>query len=136
MAGEKTLLANSYPDHFGYVTCTILEDNLTSAEGDVPIFITDRDIIVDSISFMANVDDSADLSFLVRKADSGTAPSGGTAICTALTDTVGAYTTVAGVVDTANNVLTAGQYLALDFTDSSESIDILHVTIRFRTRRI
>lgn len=134
MAGENTIDASQYPDTFGYITCTILEDNIASAEGDAPIFITDRDIVVDSISFMANVDDAANLSFNVVKAASGTAPGSGTSICTAITDTVGAYTTVSGVVDTTENHLTAGQYLSLNFTDSSESIDILHVTIRFRTR--
>lgn len=135
MAGESTVDATLYPDHFEYLTITLLEANITSAEGDAPIFIADRDIIIDSISFMANVDDSTDVSFVLRKVASGTAPSGGTAICTAITDTVGAYTTIAGVIDTDENLVTAGQYLAFDFTDSSATIDLLHATIRFRTRR-
>ena len=134
MAGENTIDASQYPDTFGYATCTVLEVNMSATEGIPPILITDRDIVVDSITFMANVDDAANLSFSVVKADSGTAPSSGTSICTAITDTVGAFTSVSGVVDTTENHVTAGQYLAINYSDASATIDLLHVTIRFRTR--
>jgi len=134
MAGEQTLDVTQYPDIFGYFTTTISSANITSADGDAIIFVADQDIVVDSITFMFDEDDSSNLSIKVTKSPSGTVPGSGTDVCTAISDSVGAYTSVSGVVSTTENHVLAGNYLALAFTDSSPSIDIIHVTVRYRTR--
>tara|TARA_R100000742_G_C4174308_1_gene11539 strand:+ start:89 stop:502 length:414 start_codon:yes stop_codon:yes gene_type:complete len=135
MAGEQTLDVTQYPDIFGYFTTTISSTNITSDDGDAIIFIADQDIVVDSITFMFDEDDAANFNIKVTKSPSGTVPGSGTDICTAITDTVGAYTSISGVVSTTENHVPAGNYLALAFTDTvSASVDIIHVTVRYRTR--
>ena len=134
MAGEQTLDVTQYPDIFGYFTTTVSSANIDSNDGDAIIFIADQDIVIDSITFMFDEDDSSNLSIKVTKSPSGTVPGSGTDVCTAIDDSVGAYTSVPGVVSTTENHIPAGNYLGLSFTDSSPSIDIIHVTIRYRTR--
>ena len=138
MAGSTPILIESdgtnhgVPDFHQTISFQLSEPNLAAADNSV-IFYAERDTVVESVVFTSASTD-ANITIDLKSCPSGTGPAaGGTEVITQVVG-VTAWTPVAATIDTTENIVPAGSFLALAIVDGSANADYLHVQMRIRTR--
>lgn len=132
MPGDLELPIQEFPDVYQYVHICLSLANVPTAE--YPVFFAEEDTVIDSVNFTSNVAVGSGLTI-----ELATEPSGGTfdennQFTTDIT-ALAANTPTAAVIDRTKNVVPAGQVVILNFADGgTNSIDVLNITMRVRTR--
>jgi len=141
MAGEIPLPKGNYPDDFQLKVF----GPFTSASADQVLqFITDRDMVVDSVFFSARVAGSTDATFRLLLRDNtadttvASTVSAAREICTAQSLDSAVYTantTTTARPSSSYNLVKAGNQIVLDFEGTLTNLADLFIAIRFRSRR-
>ena len=130
--GDKELPIQEFPDVYQYVSICLTDANFVDQV--CPIFYAEEDTVVDSVTFTSNIAEGDVLTLELAACDAGQAFGSGDQFTTDVT-ALTALTPAVATIDRTKNVLTAGQFIQLNFADNgTNAIDCLNVTLRIRTR--
>lgn len=131
MAGELALPVAEYPDDFFVIT----RGFNPSGEQYLPVYLADRDFVVDGFSVRYATANGAALTGNLAKVNDGVAMSTNTNVTGTVNLNTTANTRYTGAVVTADNLVTAGQLLILELSGVAGALAMLVVEVRCRSRK-
>tara|TARA_R110002051_G_scaffold320778_2_gene406788 strand:- start:316 stop:741 length:426 start_codon:yes stop_codon:yes gene_type:complete len=130
---DSTGRGSNVPDDFQTITFGLTEATLDNVDSPI-IYYAERDTVIDSAVFIAGDTDVAAVSFILKSCSSGQdVESAGTAFTTSITAFT-ANVPVLATIDTDNNIIPAGSFVACDIGDTASTINSMLIQMRIRTR--